>query len=122
MSSQDKKAKEEKGKEVEAENPKNSGSGKEKPESSKAKEAKSGEKGAKVENKETVVLRPLTMEDLKQAKDEVSGSDFVVYMFSLPITTGTGYRLLNHLLIWHNAGLPKLFYGRCCHEPDEAVE
>ncbi|PUZ55742.1 hypothetical protein GQ55_5G236800 [Panicum hallii var. hallii] len=70
----DKKAKEEKGKKVQAENPKNSGSGKEKPESSKANEATSGGKGAKVETKETAVLRPLTMEDLKQAKDEVSPS------------------------------------------------
>ncbi|RLN21792.1 ribosome biogenesis ATPase RIX7-like [Panicum miliaceum] len=70
----DKKAKEGKGNTVQAENPKNSGSGKEKPESSKAKEAKSGGKGAKVETKETAVLRPLTMEDLKQAKDEVSPS------------------------------------------------
>ena len=89
MLPQDKKEKEEKDKEAKAENPKNKGSGKEKPESSKAKEAKSGGKGAKVESKETAVLRPLTMEDLKQAKDQVSGSDLGVYMFSLPITTGT---------------------------------
>ncbi|CAL4948651.1 unnamed protein product [Urochloa decumbens] len=70
----DKKAKEGKGKNMPGENPKIQGSGKEKAESSKAKEVKSGEQGAKGKTKETVALRPLTMEDLKQAKDEVSPS------------------------------------------------
>ncbi|CAL4975209.1 unnamed protein product [Urochloa decumbens] len=69
-----KKAKEGKGKNVSGENPKNQGSGKENAENSKAKEVKSGEQGAKGKTKETIALRPLTMEDLKQAKDEVSPS------------------------------------------------
>ncbi|CAO2179149.1 unnamed protein product [Urochloa humidicola] len=73
----DKNAMKEKGKNVQAVNLKNQGSEKEKPESSKiskAKEVKSGEQGAKGKTKETVALRPLTMEDLKQAKDEVPPS------------------------------------------------
>lgn len=77
MLPQDKKAKDEEGKKVQAEEPTNQGSGKEKPESSKAKKVESGEEGAKGETKETAALRPLTMEDLKKAKEEVSGCDFV---------------------------------------------
>lgn len=60
MLPQDKKAKEE-----------NQGSGTEKPESSNAKKGEEGD--AKGETKETAALRPLTMEDLKKAKEEVSG-------------------------------------------------
>ncbi|TKW15475.1 hypothetical protein SEVIR_5G239100v4 [Setaria viridis] len=70
----DKKAKDEEGKKVQAEEPTNQGSGKEKPESSKAKKVESGEEGAKGETKETAALRPLTMEDLKKAKEEVATS------------------------------------------------
>ncbi|OEL17291.1 Spastin [Dichanthelium oligosanthes] len=70
----DKKEKEDKGKKAQAEKPKNQESGKKKPESSKAKEVKSEKEGAKGETKETAALRPLTMEDLKKAKEEVPPS------------------------------------------------
>ncbi|KAJ1284389.1 hypothetical protein BS78_03G200000 [Paspalum vaginatum] len=73
MKDKNKKEKEEKSKKLEAEDPKKQESGKEKPEGSKGKEASSQE-GKEEETEETVGLRPLTMEDLKQAKDDVTPS------------------------------------------------
>jgi hypothetical protein len=59
------------GKNVHVENPQNEESKKEKSKDSKDMEAIS-EEGDEDEIDEVITLRPLTMEDLKQAKDEVS--------------------------------------------------
>ncbi|XP_066306587.1 uncharacterized protein [Miscanthus floridulus] len=69
----DKKEKEVKGKNVRVENPHNEESKKEKPKDNKDMEAIL-EEGEEDEMDEVITLRPLTMEDLKQAKDEVSAS------------------------------------------------
>ncbi|XP_062206156.1 peroxisomal ATPase PEX6-like isoform X2 [Phragmites australis] len=72
----DKKEKEVKVEDEQAENLKNEESGKEKPESSKGKkdESEKGIKGETEETDETTAIRPLNMEDLRQAKDQVAAS------------------------------------------------
>ena len=60
-----------KGKNVRVENPHNEESKKEKPKDNKDMEAIL-EEGEEDEMDEVITLRPFTMEDLKQAKDEVS--------------------------------------------------